>query len=418
MPQREQRPLTALKTIRYEEFFQFFRGGREPVTSKRVTEVRGSATLTTIDAVSALRRRGVDVFGFSVRPEPLSAAVAAAQDALSEPWAAFYTDSAGMPELRAVLADRASANLLRPIDSEREVLVSVGAKAAIFCCLLATIDPGDDVVILDPAWVSYEPCVRLAGGHAIRVPLEYGEAGFRLRVDDIASHLTRRTRLIILNSPHNPTGIVLDRTSLEEFAALATAEDLTILSDECYEAFVFDPNEHISIAGLPDMFERTVTVSTSSKLFNTFGWRVGWAVGPRDLIEPMLQTHQNIVGCAPSHSQAGVTAAIRAEQTVVEELLPMFESSRDILLKYLNDTPSVSCHKPQGAYFLFPNITEIGVDDCHVASMLLEEFGIHVNGGSDFGKGGAGFLRLTFACTPEHAHAGGAKLQQALSRVA
>jgi aspartate/methionine/tyrosine aminotransferase len=388
------------------------------VTSKRVAGVEGSSTLTTIDAVKTLRRRGVDVFGFSVRPEPLAAAVAAARNALGEPWAAFYTDSAGMPELREALGERASANLSRPIDSEHEVLVSVGAKSAIFCCLLATIDPGDEVVILDPAWVSYEPCIRLAGGRAVHVPLEYREDGFRLRVDDVASHLTPRTRLIILNSPHNPTGVVLDQACLQELAQLAIAEDLTILSDECYEAFVFDGNEHVPIARLPDMFERTVTVSTSSKLFNTFGWRVGWAVGPRQLIEPMLQAHQNIVGCAPSHSQAGVIAAVHAEHTVVEELLPLFESSREILLEFLNDTPGVSCHKPQGAYFLFPNITQIGVDDRHLALTLLHEFGIHVNGGSDFGTSGAGFLRLSFACTPEHARAGGAKLQRALSRVA
>jgi aminotransferase len=388
------------------------------VTSKRITEVRGSATLTTIDAVKALRRRGVHVFGFSVRPEPLPAAIDAARCALGEPWAAFYTDSAGMPELRDVLADRASAKLSRPIDSQHEVLVSVGAKAAIFCCLLAAIDPGDEVMILDPAWVSYEPCIQLAGGRPVRVPLEFDAAGFRLPVGDVTSRLTPRTRLIILNSPHNPTGLVLDRACLDELAGLAAANGITILSDECYEAFVFDGNKHVPIATLPGMFERTVTVSTSSKLFNTFGWRVGWAVGPRELIEPMLQAHQNIVGCAPSHSQAGVIAAVRAERSVVDELLPMFESSRDILLEYLNDTPGVSCHQPEGAYFLFPNVSQTGIDDRKLASRLLHEFGIHINGGSDFGACGAGFLRLTFACTPEHARAGGEKLQQALSRVA
>jgi len=361
-----------------------------------------------------MQRQGRNVFSFSERPKPPVAAVERARSALEEPWSAFYTDSAGLIDLREAVAARATSSFSRTIDPESEVLVTVGAKEAIFSCLLATVDPGDEVLITDPAWVSYEPCIQLVGATAVRVPLHATSDGFQLRASDLEERVSSRSKLVILNSPHNPTGMVLDMTSLADISAVVAEHDLMVISDECYEAFVFDGNVHVSIASLPDMFERTVSISTSSKAFNMFGWRVGWAIGPSALIQPMLQVHQNIVGCAPSHSQAGVTTALLQEDSIMETVLPIFQSSRDVLLDLINEIPGVTCHKPHGAYFLFPDISGTGIADDRLADFLLQDAGVHVMPGRVFGPRGAGFVRLTFSSHPEHAREGGVKLQRAL----
>lgn len=386
--------------------------------ANRLDSVSGSGTLASMDALQRLRRQGIDVFTFSDRLPPPQVAVLAAKRALDEAWSSFYTPTAGLPLLRQILAERASRGFRRNVDPASEVLVTVGGKEAVVSCVLAMIDVGNEVLIPDPAWVSYEPCVRLAGGSVVRVPLSTSSQGFRLDVLALEKAITRRTKMLILNSPHNPTGMVLNEVELEGVAGLAQGYDLIVMADESYEHFVFDGARHISIASMPGMFGRTVTVSTSSKIFNMFGWRVGWAIGPSELMEGMLRVHQNLVGCAPSFSQAGVAAALSAGASLIDPVVAVFAEARDVLIAELNAVAGVHCHWPQGAYFAFPSIRDLARSDREVAHLLLNEAHVHTISGSTFGPAGEGFLRLTFSCTAAHAREGAVRMAACLRQLA
>lgn len=388
-----------------------------PHFAERTELVQESPTLATLDKVAELKRRGVDIFNFSNRPSPPPAAVHAAQRAIEETWSFFYTDSAGLPALRKLLAARGSRSLKRQIDPGSEVLITAGGKEAVFAFLMATVGPGDEVLLLDPSWVSYEPCVQLAGGHLTRVPMQFDSSGFRLDVSALRRSLTPRTKVLILNTPHNPTGIVLSKAELQEVADLARMADLFVLADEAYEHYVYDGLQHTSIASLPDMFERTLTISTASKIFNMFGWRLGWAIGPTELMRRLLSIHQNVIGCVTSFVQAGGIGLLSLSEDefnkTVAATVQTYGAARDVLVNGLNKIAGVSCHKPQGGYLAFPNISGLKRTSAQVSEILLEG-GVHSVAGSAFGPNGEGFIRINYSCKPEDAAIGVERIRKAL----
>jgi aspartate/methionine/tyrosine aminotransferase len=384
--------------------------------AQRVLELPPSLTLDTLDRVAELKRRGVKITSFSNRPGTPTEVIQAAQQAVSEPWASFYTDTRGIPDLRQAVCEKSARKNGIQADPETEILVTTGAKQAMFLAVMALVDPGDEVLLPDPTWVSYEPCVHLAGGKIVRFPLVERE-GFQPDVDDMRRRVTAKTKMIILNTPANPTGTVLTGPVLDGIAALAQEHDLVVLSDEVYEYYVYDGRKHISIGSLPGMKERTVTVSSTSKSFNMFGWRVGWGIANAAIIERMTNIHQHSAACATSFAQPGVAVALRLPDTVMEPRVRLFEEARDVLIDGLNSMPGVTCHKPGGAYMAFPNVESFGKTSAEVSRALLEEAGIQTVAGSAFGPNGEGHIRLVFACPAQDAAEGVERLGTALARI-
>jgi aspartate/methionine/tyrosine aminotransferase len=334
-----------------------------------------------------------------LRPPPPRIAVSTAVAALERDGSAAYTESAGLPALRAAVANQAEAALLRRVDPNSEVIVTVGAKQAISSFFLATINPGDEVILPEPAWVSYEPSAALAGARVVRVPLDFTDGVFQLdpsRLDDACSS---KTKVIIINTPHNPTGAVFSAAALSEIARIAVERDLIVLADECYSSYVFDGCMHTSIASFDQMFDRTITISSVSKIFNMYGWRVGWAIGPEWLIAAMLAISEHTVTCATSFAQAGV-APLVGSTSEIDEILEMFDASREELVSGLNGIPGVVCPRPQGTYFLFPKLERARAME--IAEKLVLA-GIRAVDGSAFGTTGAGHIRLHFATGRERA---------------
>jgi aspartate aminotransferase len=366
--------------------------------AERLKGVPPSGTLRTMDRVRELRRAGADVITFGNRPATPEVARAATAKAAGEPWSSAYTPSAGLPELRQAIAKALAADGVLA-DPESEIIVTVGAKEALFIAMLALIGPGDEVIIPSPAWVSHEPAVRLAGGVPVAVPLREARR-FHLDPRDLERAVTPRTTAILYTTPHNPTGVVMDLAELEAIAQIAQRHDLVLIADECYRHYVYDGRRHRSVAALPGMAERTLTVSTASKIFNMFGWRIGWVAGPAELIQALLVVHEHAVGSATSVAQAGALAALHLDASAIQPTLDQYRQARDVMVEGLKGISGITVHTPEGGYFLFPDVRALG-DDVTLARFLLETAGVQTVPGSAFGPGGEGHLRINFTCTPD-----------------
>lgn len=387
-----------------------------PYIASRMAAVLESGTLALADKARRLRGQGIDVLNFSNRPatpDPVKRAVA---DALHEPWIAAYSDTAGLPALREAVAHSLASECSLEINPHEEVLVTVGGKEGLFCAVFAIVNPGDEVLVPDPSWVSYDPCISFAGGVTIHVPTDR-EKGFMLDPARIEAAVTPRTRMIVLNTPHNPTGVILGRTVLEAIADIARRHNLMVISDECYRYFTYGGREHISIASLPGMAERTITVQTTSKIYNMFGWRVGWVTGPAPVIAQMLKIHQHVVACATTLAQVGGLAAVCLPQSVARAIADGYEPSRDIMVTGLSSIAGIRVYRPQGAYFLFPDITGLGMSSVEASNFLLEKAHIMTVPGSAFGPNGEGNIRINFSCPAEEAHEAVRRVRTAVARL-
>lgn len=379
-------------------------------------DIPASGTLSVADRVKELRRQGADIASFSNRPAVPEAVIAAAKTALDEAWSSAYTDSAGLPELRQAIARQLASECGFEADPEDEIMVTAGGKEGIFAALFATVNPGDEVVIPDPSWVTYDPCVGFAGGIPVAVPSPV-ENDFHPDPEAIEAAVTAKTKMIVLTTPHNPTGAVLKRDTLEAIAEIAKRHQLLVLSDECYRHYLYDNHQHFSIASLPGMAERTLTVQTTSKIFNMFGWRVGWIAGPSDIMAEMLKIHQHVVACANAVAQAGAIAAINLDPEYIRTTVRTYEEARDTLLKELADIPAITAHVPEGGYFLFPDIRGLGKDSEEASRFLLEEARVMTVPGSAFGSNGEGHVRLLFSCTAEEAARVAGRIRDAVARL-
>lgn len=303
-----------------------------------------------------------------------------------------YTAWAGLPELRKAVAEKfARENGFSP--SEDEIIVTVGAQEAIFLTMMGLLDPGDEVIVPEPRYTPYDTCIKLAGGVLVNVPT-YEENGFRVRVEDIEKAITPRTKAILLVSPNNPTGAVLDRKTLEAIAALAQEKDLVVISDELYQKLVFDDVAPISMASLPNMFERTITVSGISKTYSMTGWRIGFMIAPKEIVSPILSLKYAVTICAPAISQHAALAALTGPQDYVEHVRDIYQQRRAIAMECL-DKLHIPYTKPQGTFYLFANIKQFGMSSFDFASTLLKETGVFTFPGTAFGTLGEGYIRLS-----------------------
>ncbi len=325
---------------------------------------------------------------------------AAAQRALDE-GKVHYTSNYGVPEItRAIAAKLRSDNGL-DFDEKGEIAVTIGANEAVFMAVMAFIDEGDEVLVPDPSWLNYFHCITLGGGVPVSVPLR-AEKDFRMDPDDVSRLVTPRTRMMVVMSPHNPTGAVLDRGHLESLAALAREHDLLVLSDEIYEKLVYDGAVHHSIGALPGMRERTLVVNGFSKSYSMTGWRLGYIAAPRALMDVLIRVHQYTVLCATSFGQYGAAAAYEGSQDCVQEMRDEFARRRELILRRLKAMEGVDCAVPEGAFYAFPSIARLGRSSEDVSMHLLEDAYVATVPGSAFGRYGEGYIRLAYSNSYEN----------------
>ncbi|HSL33964.1 MAG TPA: pyridoxal phosphate-dependent aminotransferase [Candidatus Limnocylindrales bacterium] len=324
---------------------------------------------------------------------------AAAKRALDE-GATHYAPFAGVPALREAIAEDATARKSFAVTPDR-VFVTVGGKGVMLYAILGLVDPGDEVIVPDPGYPIYESLVRFVGAMPVPIPIRMAN-DLRLDVDELASLITRRTRMIVINSPANPTGGVLTRADLERIAALATEHDLAVLADEIYGRIVYDGTEHVSIASLPGMAERTIVLDGFSKTFAMTGWRLGYAIVPPALIRTYGQLIINSISCAPTFAQIGAIEALRGPQAAVEAMVAEFRVRRDLVVDGLNAIAGIRCLRPSGAFYAFPDVSATGLTGAELADRLLHEAGVCVLPGTAFGGVGTGSIRISYANSREN----------------
>jgi len=320
-----------------------------------------------------------------------------------------YTPNAGDEELRQAISEKLKCENNIDAEPNGEIMVTAGAMEALSLSIMATVDEKDEVVVPDPGYVSYIAQVLLAGGIPVFVPVSE-DNDFRLRADDLQKVVTKRTRLIIINSPSNPTGAVLPKEELREIADLASDRDLLILSDEPYERLVYPGSLHHSIAALPRMLEHTISVFSFSKTYAMTGMRIGYMVSGKGLIRQMTKMQEHYVACVNSIAQKAALAALRGPQTCVENMLKEYAHRREILINGLNKTDVFTCKKPAGTFYAFPNVTKTGQDSRTLARNLLKEARVATVPGVAFGEQGEGHLRFSFANSVEN-------IKEALRRI-
>lgn len=312
-----------------------------------------------------------------------------------------YAPTAGIPELRQTIAEKLSRENRVPAGAE-DVIVTPGAKMAVFAAVQALLQEGDECILIGPSWVSYEPSVAFAGGSVL-----WGKVDENFMPQDIAEAIGPRTRLIIVNSPTNPTGAVFDRGVLEEIRDLAVDHDLFVISDEIYEKIIYD-HEHISIASLPGMVDRTVTINGFSKAYAMTGWRLGYLTGPKETMKWVIRLLSHSVSQATTFVQRAGVAALQGPQDDVEMMVAEFHARRDVLVRGLEEL-GIPCSTPGGAFYVFPDLSAYGGGDLFTERLLKEAL-IAATPGSAFGPGGADYVRLSYATSQNRIH-------QALERI-
>lgn len=327
----------------------------------------------------------------------------------------FYTSNYGDMELRRAIAEKLEKQNHIPYRAE-EILVTVGLSEAIFDLLCTILDEEDEILVPDPVWMNYVNVPRLLGA----VPVSYRlreENGWQMDLDEIRGKITKKTKALVLVTPNNPTGSILSEENLLELSRLAQENDFLVVADEVYERLVYDGNTHVSIASLPGMKERTVTLNGMSKTYSMTGWRLGYAAAPEEFIAAMNKIHQHNVTCAPSFVQKASIAALREETNEVEAMVEEYQRRRDYAVKAINEVPGLSCQCPEGAFYIFINAKPLGMSSEELAGYLLESAGIALVPGSVFGESGEGYLRMSFANSYENIVEGTKRLADAVRKL-
>lgn len=310
----------------------------------------------------------------------------------------FYTSNAGLKELREEIVRYLERRFQVCYDPMREVLITVGGSEGIDAAFRAMLNPGDEVLIPQPCYVSYEPCAVLADG--VPVPIELKEENeFRLTKQELLDAITDKTKILVLPFPNNPTGAIMERTDLEAIAEVVIEKDLYVLSDEIYAELSYK-EDHVSIASLPGMRDRTILINGFSKSYAMTGWRLGYACGPADIIAQMTKIHQYAIMCAPTNSQYAAVEALRNGDEDVAMMREAYDQRRRFLVHAFKEM-GLPCFEPYGAFYIFPNISEFGMTSEEFALRFLEEEKVAVVPGTAFGACGEGFLRISYAYSLE-----------------
>jgi len=378
--------------------------------ARRMSRLGTETAFEVLNKARALERQGKSIIHLEIGEPDFdtpSNVVEAGVNALRKGWT-HYGPSAGLPELRQSIADYVSRTRGVKVTSD-EVVVVPGGKPIIFFTILSLIDEGDEVIYPNPGFPIYESMIEYVGGRAVPIQLRE-ERDFSLDVKELASLITDRTKLIIINSPQNPTGGVLERRDIEQIASAIGDRNIMVLSDEIYSRLLFDGAEHFSIMTVPGMRERTILLDGFSKTYAMTGWRMGYGVMRPDLAAHMTRLMTNSNSCTASFTQVAGVEALGGEQSSVDHMRDEFQRRRDVFVAGLNKIKGFSCRMPKGAFYVFPNITKTGWKSKPLADALLEQAGVAALSGTAFGAFGEGYLRFSVANSLEN-------LEQALDRI-
>lgn len=371
--------------------------------SKRLQQIPASGTIAISNLVSQMKADGIDVVSFSMgEPDFVTPSniIGACKDSLDSGFT-HYTPSMGIPELRKSIASRIRD--FNGIDITYKNILVTPCKQAIFMTALAYLDPGDEVILPDPSWVTYEAVVKLCGAVPVFVPLSY-EENFVLDPKKVEAAVTPKTKMIILNTPANPTGCVLPEDTIREIAEIAQRHNVMILADEIYENIIYS-GKHFSIASVPNMLDRTITVSGLSKTYAMTGWRIGWAVSSEQNIRDINKLQSHSVSCCVSFAQEGAVEALNGPQNSMHEMVAKFKKRRDLTVDLLREIKGLECNVPEGAFYVFPRYS-VKMPSADLAKKMLEDVHVAVTPGSAFGPHGEGFFRVSYATSEDQIREG------------
>jgi aspartate aminotransferase len=382
----------------------------ELLLARRMSRLGTETAFEVLNRARALERQGKSIIHLEIGEPDFDTpanVVEAGVDALRKGWT-HYGPSAGLPELREAIADYVSRTREVKVTSDQVVVVP-GGKPIIFFTILAFIDEGDEVIYPNPGFPIYESMIEYVGGRAVPIQLRE-ERDFSLDVNELASLISDRTRLMIINTPQNPTGGILERRDIEQIAKAIGDRNIMVLSDEIYSRLLFDGARHFSIMSVPGMQERTILLDGFSKTYAMTGWRMGWGVMRADLAAHMTRLMTNSNSCTASFTQVAGIEALRGDQSSVDRMRDEFQRRRDVFVAGLNKIKGFSCRMPKGAFYVFPNITKTGWRSKALEEALLEQAGVAGLSGTAFGAFGEGYLRFSVANSLEN-------LEEALERL-
>lgn len=373
------------------------------------------------DRTVALKPSGIRKFFDVVNEMPDAISLGVGEPDFDTPWhirdvgiyslekgRTFYTSNSGLMELRSEICRYLKRKYDLSYNPKNEVLITVGGSEAIDIALRAMINPGEEVIIPQPSYVSYEPCAILANANPVIINLK-NENEFRLTAAELEEAITDKTKVVIMPFPNNPTGAIMERKDLESVAEVIIKHDLYVISDEIYAELTYSDSGHVSIASIPGMLERTIVINGFSKSYAMTGWRLGFACGPKKIIEQMTKIHQFAIMCAPTTSQYAAIEALRHGDDDVKEMCEAYNQRRRYLLHTFKQM-GLPCFEPFGAFYVFPCIKEFGMSSDEFALRLLEEEKVAVVPGTAFGDSGEGFLRISYAYSIE-------SLKEAIGRI-
>jgi len=312
-----------------------------------------------------------------------------------------YTSNYGLPDFRKAISQKLESDNGLHYAPDNEIIVANGANEAVFFAMMALLNPGDEVLIPSPCWTHYYQCARLSGAVPVPVPLKK-ENSFIPQVEDISAFLTSKTRMLVINTPNNPTGAVFDQDCLEQLAGFAERHDLYVLSDEIYEKLIYGDARHISFASIPDMRKRTIVVNGLSKIYAMTGWRLGYTAAPKELSDAMVRVHQYTSVCATTFAQYGGIEALNGPQDSVEKMVLEFDRRRRLVCKRLKSMPGLELVEPYGAFYVLPHINGIEMTPEEFSIYLLENAQIAVVPGAAFGDFAENTIRISYANSYEN----------------
>ena len=380
----------------------------------RLEHVKPSATVGLVDKVRELTKAGVKVISLGIGdlmvdspPEAKSALEMALEKGETH-----YVSSQGIPELREAIVEKLRWE--NSIQAEPEnVIVTPGAKYALYLGVMAMVNPGDEVIVTDPSWKTYEAIIYMAGAKPVYLPV-FEKDQFRPVIKEIEKKISKKTRMVMVNTPCNPTGAVLLKEDVEGLAELAQRHDLYVMSDEVYEKFVFDGLRNWSIASLPGMKDRTLTINGFSKGWAMTGWRIGYGVANKEVVKRMTTMQEHSVTCTCAFTQRAGIAALKKSGDFVKNLIAESVKKRDLVVDTLNRIPGISCASPRGTFYAFSNITRTGKTDEELSLWILDKTGVITIPGSTFGEAGKGYLRVSYAIPWDQLKEGLGKVEEAV----
>ncbi len=385
--------------------------------AERMSRLGTESAFEVLARAKALERQGKEIIHLEIG-EPDFDTPAHIRDAAKralDSGATHYGPAAGLPELREAIAKDVGATRNIPVAPE-EIVVTPGAKPIMYFVITALVNPGDEVIYPNPGFPIYESVINFVGGVGVPIPLRE-ESGFGFDLDLLERKASKKTRLIVINSPQNPTGGVLEPDQLGRIAEVARKYQIPVLADEIYKAFLYE-GEFASITRFPGMKDLVIILDGFSKSFAMTGWRLGYGVMPMPLAEHIARLMVNSNSCTASFTQLAGIAALQGDQTPVAEMVAEFKRRRDLIVEGLNKLPGVSCRSPKGAFYVFPNVKALKRPSAEVAEAILTEAGVAVLGGQAFGEYGEGYLRLSYANSAENIRKALERMRPVLARLA